>query len=283
MTTGDPEPQTEQIRELFVTGDLQQLNALLDLEAGLPTDRTFSQLKRTTLTLFGPIVRGTFACWFIHDGPHPILSTYRCATERTLIHFDPFHFSVPPNAPLQEVYNTIAASGVDPCDVLRVGLLRAIPLPHDRLRLLFAVAGFENPSRFWSLVDDLTAELDRLGFLVLPLTLAGEGLAAAPPGESSPSADEAGSLESTHSGWLADQASGGDQVAAGHDRPWLQIPDHGWDRRALELWCRGYTIPEIAVRLDRCPQTVRNRLTTLRTTHPDYVPMAAQLRKLNIR
>ena len=164
MTTGDPEPQTERIRQLFVTGHLEQLNAQLDLEAGLPTDHTFRQFKRTTLTLFGPIVRGTYTCWLIYDGCHPVLSSYRSATERTFIHFDPHHFSVSPKETLQGVYDTIAASDVDPCDALRVGLLRGIPLPHDCLRLLFAVAGFEDPSRFWLLVDDLTAELDQMGF-----------------------------------------------------------------------------------------------------------------------
>jgi hypothetical protein len=164
MTSAGPEPQIEYVRELIVTGDLGPLNALLDLEAGLSTDQTFRQVKRITLTLFGPIVRGTSTYWLIHDGCHPVLSSYRCSRERTLIDFDPFHFSVSPDATLQQVYDQIAASDVDPCHVLRVGLLRAIPLPHDRLRLFFAVAGFETPSLFWPLVDGLTAELHRLGF-----------------------------------------------------------------------------------------------------------------------
>jgi len=164
MTTGDPEPQPERVRQLFLTGDLEQLNAQLSLEAALSADQTFRQVKRVTLTLYGPITLGPSTCWLIHDGPHPILSTYRRTRERTLVHFDPFHFSVSPDGDFQHVYDTIAVSDVDPCLALRVGLLRATSSSDGRLRLIFAVAGFENPPRFWSLVDDLLAELHGLGF-----------------------------------------------------------------------------------------------------------------------
>ena len=66
--------------------------------------------------------------------------------------------------------------------------------------------------------------------------------------------------------------------------PWTQIPDHGWDRQALDLWWQGLTVPEIANRLHMGEKTVRNRLTTMRKVYGEkIVPTARQLRKMHLR
>lgn len=56
-----------------------------------------------------------------------------------------------------------------------------------------------------------------------------------------------------------------------HEDPWDSIPDHAWDRTAVQLWHQRKTAKEIAhflrkssVRVE--PTTVTNRLSHLRTT-----------------
>ena len=278
MTTAGPEPQAELIRELILTGDMAQLKGLLELEEGFSRDGIFKFGDRLHLILFGPLEHGSYVSWLVYYGYHQVLSGYRDSIilsgyrdkgHRTSFGSGRRQFSISPDMTLQQVYDYIK-SRADPCEILRVAQVRAIPLPGGRLRLFFILGGFPLPPFFWRWVDGLTAELARLGFQPTPSL-------DAPP----PPADEPEPLESIRSGWLAGQASGGAQPAAG--RPWLQIPDVGWDRLALEYWWRGYTVSEIAARLGLCPQTIRNRLTTLRNVYPNCVPTAAQLRKLNIR
>lgn len=64
-------------------------------------------------------------------------------------------------------------------------------------------------------------------------------------------------------------------------KPWLEIPDHNWDRCAVELLWMGYMDSEIA---DKCsvdnPKTVTNRLSALRGQHPKLVPRRMELKKL---
>jgi hypothetical protein len=65
---------------------------------------------------------------------------------------------------LQQLYDYIAESRADPCEILHVAQVRAIPLPDGRLRLFLILGGFPLPGLFWHWVDGLTAELHRLGF-----------------------------------------------------------------------------------------------------------------------
>ena len=273
MATGDPKPQTEQVRELIVTGNLKQLKGVMDVEVSLWRDRAFRELRHAYLALVGPVVQDTFLIWFLPSGSQAdLLLFHDCNDEMMALRWRLHGISVSPGMTLQQIYDQALADHISLSYSLHLGLLHAIELPEDRLRLLFAVARFEHPPLFWRWVDDLTAELHRLGFS-----------AAAPPGEPPPPADEPGSLESSQSGWLAGQGSRADQVAAGA-KPWMKIDDVGWDRRALELWWRGYTVPEIADRLSKRPKTIGNRLSSLRRTYgPDIVPPVGRLRTLNIR
>ena len=182
MTTGDPEPQIEQVRELIVTGKLEQFKGLMELEAGPPIDDIFKLGRRVKLTLFGLIAHDSSARWLVYNGSHPVLGRLR----RGSISFGsgPWQFSASPGMTVQQIYDQIAESGLDPCGILHLGSLHAIELPEDRLRLLFAVARFEHPPLFWRWVDDLTVELHRLGFLACPQPLAGgrhAGPSGAPP------------------------------------------------------------------------------------------------------
>ncbi len=86
-----------------------------------------------------------------------------------------------PDMTLQQIYDRAIAERLELCRALHLGLLRAIPLPHGRLRLLFAVAGFLNPPLFWRWVDGLAAELDRLGFHRADSAEASPGTAAGLP------------------------------------------------------------------------------------------------------
>jgi hypothetical protein len=272
MTTGDPEPQIELRRELILTGDLEQLKGVMDVEEALSRDYTSTRPKRICLTLFGPVAHGASIIWLISCGFQPVLSSYRDSIGRRTISRGPAQITVTPDMTLQQIYDQAVDKHLDFGRAFHLGLLRASSLPDGRLRLIFTLEGCDNPFIFWRWVDGLTAELHRLGFS-----------AAAPPGEPPPPADEPGSLESSQSGWLAGQGSRADQVAAGA-KPWMKIDDVGWDRRALELWWRGYTVPEIADRLSKRPKTIGNRLSSLRRTYgPDIVPPVGRLRTLNIR
>jgi hypothetical protein len=53
------------------------------------------------------------------------------------------------------------------------------------------------------------------------------------------------------------------------DNPWDLVPDHLWDRMAVELWCNGYQGGEIAQRVSVAPGTVHNRISELRKLYPD--------------
>jgi|GEM_PF-6680708 len=61
--------------------------------------------------------------------------------------------------------------------------------------------------------------------------------------------------------------------------PWKQIPDHGWDRLAVELWSKGYTCKEIARKIDVSEKTVLNRLSDLRKTHGEEIIPSDERRK----
>jgi hypothetical protein len=58
-------------------------------------------------------------------------------------------------------------------------------------------------------------------------------------------------------------------------KPWENIPDVGWNRRAVELWHAGYTAREIARMIDRglAPKTIANVISNLRGIYgTDVVP-----------
>jgi hypothetical protein len=74
------------------------------------------------------------------------------------------------------------------------------------------------------------------------------------------------------------------EVSSPAEDAWNKIPDLGWDRQALELWWRGYQIPQIADRLHLTEKTVRNRMSALRKIYTeDIVPTAEQLRQMGLR
>lgn len=52
---------------------------------------------------------------------------------------------------------------------------------------------------------------------------------------------------------------------------WLQIPEQGWNRKAVEFWCKGYSGPEIADSLQVAPKTVNNRISDLRNIYGEGV------------
>ncbi len=67
-------------------------------------------------------------------------------------------------------------------------------------------------------------------------------------------------------------------------KPWEKIPDHYWDRTAVEMWCKGNTNQEIATRVKVHPRTVTNRIIELRRLYPKAeIPTNEQRRKLMIR
>jgi hypothetical protein len=69
------------------------------------------------------------------------------------------------------------------------------------------------------------------------------------------------------------------EEAAGR-KPWEQIPDHNWDRKALELWCTGYTHREIGDKVGVTGKTVQNRMIDLRKFYgTEIVPYKKQLQQ----
>jgi hypothetical protein len=175
MTTGDPEPQTERIRQLFVTGDLEHLKSVMDIEVSLWRDRAFRDLRHSCLPLVGPVVHGASIMWFLPSGSQAdLLLFHDCTDEMMTLRWRLQGISVSPGMTLQQIWDQAFAEHVNLSYALHLGLLRAIQLPQSRLRLLFAVAGFVLPPLFWRWVDDLAAELDQMGFHP-----------AAPPGEPS--------------------------------------------------------------------------------------------------
>lgn len=82
----------------------------------------------------------------------------------------------------------------------------------------------------------------------------------------------AGIVDTDHTEESANKSPVGDEVvseAQAEDAPWEQIPDHGWDRVAVRMWCEGYTAQEIGSRLGLAPGTVYNRLSKLRQQYPE--------------
>ncbi|GAG70567.1 unnamed protein product [marine sediment metagenome] len=68
------------------------------------------------------------------------------------------------------------------------------------------------------------------------------------------------------------------------DEPWNQIPDHLWDKIAVQMWWEGYTNREIADRVGVTPRRVTNRISELRGRYSELVvPKDTTRRKLLIR
>jgi hypothetical protein len=65
--------------------------------------------------------------------------------------------------------------------------------------------------------------------------------------------------------------------------PWQKIPDHSWDRRAVEMLWKEYTSPEIGRAIGVSSKTIDNRLTILRKLHPGLVPKREELRQIRVR
>jgi len=66
-------------------------------------------------------------------------------------------------------------------------------------------------------------------------------------------------------------------------KPWENIPDNGWNRKAVELLWAGHTDPDIARALGTglVAKTVTNRLSELRQQFPEHVPTRAKIKQLN--
>jgi len=166
MTTGQAEPQIEQVRQLFLTAKMDQFRGLMELEVGSLRDRSLKPGRRIILNLFGPIGSDVSIRWLVSAGAHAVLSW--SGEGRKVLGYGPWRFSISPGMTAQQVYDLIAESGLDPCQILHVGQIHAIELPGGCIRLLFALAEFRQPSLFWLWADDLTAELHRLGFRPAP-------------------------------------------------------------------------------------------------------------------
>lgn len=67
------------------------------------------------------------------------------------------------------------------------------------------------------------------------------------------------------------------------DEPWNQIPDHLWDRTAVQMWREGYTSKEIALSVGVTPRRVTNRLSELRQRYPHIVLTNDMRREMLIR
>lgn len=78
---------------------------------------------------------------------------------------------------------------------------------------------------------------------------------------------------------------GGDEsTKSDQSKPWMCIPDHLWDRIAIEMWCNGHTNQEIASKVKVVPRAVTNRISSLRLKHPEaQIPTHEERRKLMIR
>jgi hypothetical protein len=83
----------------------------------------------------------------------------------------------------------------------------------------------------------------------------------------------------------ADMVVGGDEsTKSDHSKPWMCIPDHLWDRIAIEMWCNGHTNQEIASKVKVVPRAVTNRISFLRRRYPDaHIPTYEERRKLMIQ
>lgn len=74
-------------------------------------------------------------------------------------------------------------------------------------------------------------------------------------------------------------AVGGNSQDESKVQPWEQIPDHAWDRTAVELLYRGLSDSEIARAVGVDAKTVTNRLSALRGQFPETVLTREQLKR----
>lgn len=87
--------------------------------------------------------------------------------------------------------------------------------------------------------------------------------------------------EPTAAGQVADLL--GEDSADRNTQPWHVIPESGNDRKIVELWCKGYTAPEIAGMLDDrlVPKTITNKISQLRGQYGQkVVPINADRLKM---
>lgn len=61
------------------------------------------------------------------------------------------------------------------------------------------------------------------------------------------------------------------------DKPWMLLPDVGWDREAVERWWRQEPAEQIAAACDVTSKSIVNRLSVLRKQYPKLVPLKKDL------
>jgi hypothetical protein len=79
-------------------------------------------------------------------------------------------------------------------------------------------------------------------------------------------------------------AEEGEKAPSDKPEPWMCIPDHFWDRKAVEMWCKGHSNQEIANKVNVESRTVTNKISILRQKYPDAgIPYHKERWKLMIR
>jgi hypothetical protein len=77
-----------------------------------------------------------------------------------------------------------------------------------------------------------------------------------------------------------EQINTGDEQSARSNNPldaWKYIPDHGFDKKIIELFCAGKTNKEIGKILNLVPESVTNRISELRQKYK--VPYSEEIRR----
>lgn len=82
-----------------------------------------------------------------------------------------------------------------------------------------------------------------------------------------------------------EQADAQDENELLEGEPWMQIPDHLWDRKAVKLWLYGHSQKEIAESIgeDLKEATVNNRICQLRRDFPSIVIYEAERKRRRMK
>jgi len=238
-----PYPDELSIYEIMPKGELIHFQGMME------------QLKinplRHRLGIYGPIVQGTTLTWFISNGDNKILDAIKHGRPEGMgIGMGGQYIKLWGGMTLEELVFVAENQKTDLPHLIRVGLVTVAELPQGQIRILLSHGGIEPPIVFWFWAVELMKEMERLGFSEIQPMEDGESL---------------------------NQQKQDEQL-----EPWKKIPDHLWDRVAVEMWCNGYTNRDIANKVSVQPRVVTNRISQLRQLYPS-IPTNDQRRKLMIK
>ncbi len=167
------ESKNPKILEISVNGKLDQFIGLVRLEqmkaCGANPDYDEIASNVVPMSIYGPIsqdpvLQRVSVYWLVVQGFHMFLDRHEKGESGMATGGPLGHLELRPGITLGELDQEARQQGTTLSRILRVGEMWASELPGQRIRVVFNVSRYNNPTVFWKWVDSFIAEMERHGF-----------------------------------------------------------------------------------------------------------------------